>query len=193
MNTENSTHEKIKLTAYTLFLHQGIKKSSLEEVANAAGVTRVTIYHYFTDKQHLVREAFSIIPAVLNNTLAKMDQDISTDLDVCLDGIVAQFYSLPQGDLPSRLNELKILYPHLFTQFDQARRKAIDEIFDRLMAQSKGQKKLRPQLNPNIIRAYFYSTVVNILFDPGLQDQGLSASKVFHNVSQIFLHGILED
>ncbi|MBA4385408.1 MAG: hypothetical protein C0410_11780 [Anaerolinea sp.] len=193
MNSKNSTTEKIKFTAYTLFLRHGIKKTSLEEVANAAGITRVTVYHYFTDKQHLVHETFSIIPGVLNNILAGMDQGELTDIDACVEEIASQLSSLAQGDLPTLLNELKTLYPDLFYQFDEARRKAINEIFNSLITQSKEQGKLRAQLNQKIIRAYFYTIVVNILFDPGLQDQGLSASEVFHNVSKIFLHGILED
>lgn len=46
--------EQIIATALELFRKNGFKKVSVAEIAQAAGVSQVTIYKYFTDKEGLV-------------------------------------------------------------------------------------------------------------------------------------------
>ena len=50
----DETNERIVFAALTAFLKQGVKRSSLTDVAYEAGVTRITVYRYFGDKQGLV-------------------------------------------------------------------------------------------------------------------------------------------
>ena len=53
--TNDTTSDRIVAAALQLFVQQGVKKTDLDEVAHQAGVTRVTVYRYFGDKQGLVR------------------------------------------------------------------------------------------------------------------------------------------
>ena len=55
MPDSSPSAERIVNAALDLVLAQGVKKTSLEEVAQRAGVTRVTVYRYFRDKKGLVR------------------------------------------------------------------------------------------------------------------------------------------
>jgi AcrR family transcriptional regulator len=55
---DEKTKEKIIHSVYTLMMERGISKTSLNEVAFHAGVSRVTVYRYFKDKEALVRAAF---------------------------------------------------------------------------------------------------------------------------------------
>lgn len=51
---EDTPHTRILEAALDMFLQVGISKTSLQDVAAAAGVSRGTVYRYFTDRQALV-------------------------------------------------------------------------------------------------------------------------------------------
>jgi AcrR family transcriptional regulator len=46
----------IKKAAFTLFQQQGVKDIKIEDIANKAGVSQVTIYNHFGSKEALFRE-----------------------------------------------------------------------------------------------------------------------------------------
>ena len=50
------TRERILAEALRLFAAQGYARVSVEEIADAAGVTKGAVYHWFTDKDDLGRE-----------------------------------------------------------------------------------------------------------------------------------------
>lgn len=47
---------KIRSAARAVFARRGLAGTGLEHVASAAGISRPTLYHYFTDKQALVQD-----------------------------------------------------------------------------------------------------------------------------------------
>jgi AcrR family transcriptional regulator len=49
----NIKAEKILNTTIKLFIHEGVKKTTMDEIAEKANVSKVTIYKYFIDKDTL--------------------------------------------------------------------------------------------------------------------------------------------
>lgn len=179
------TRQKVVDAALLLFLKQGIKKTSLENVAYQAGITRVTIYRYFPDKQTLVEAALLAFPARL--------EELSLEPLPDLDKLAALLTDFPQGDLPALLEETRRLYPDLERRFEEWRLAAIQKIFERLFAAARARGELRPGLNPLIVQAFFITSVLNIMENPLLASSGLSAAEVFATVKAIFLHGIYKE
>ncbi len=191
--TIETTEQKILISALELFLNQGIKKTNLDEVAFRAGVTRITVYRYFSDKKWLVRAALMHIPAVLDETRSKLASDPAQNVEAVLDMIGAQFAAIPAGDLPALLDELQRVYPDVWTEVHKARLKGIKGVFDQLFTLAESQGLLRPGLNRAVVQAYFMSAVVNVLENPSMISLGLSTAKIFQTVKAIFLHGILNE
>lgn len=57
----NKKEEKILNAAIKLFLDQGVKKTTMDDIAARANVSKVTIYKYFTDKDTLYLYAGKLI------------------------------------------------------------------------------------------------------------------------------------
>jgi len=193
MNAEEKTRNKIVLAALSRYLAQGIKKTSMEDVASQAGVTRVTVYRYFGEKKQLVRAAFMHIVSALENVQETIAQGQNQNVEQYVDLIGAALAALPTGDLPARMEELGRLYPDVLSEFHQARLAAIGKIFDQLFATASEQGILRDGLHRAVVQAYFLEAVVKVMESPGLVALDLSSSAIFATVKTIFLHGILKE
>ncbi len=70
----NKKAEKILNTTIKLFVHEGIKKITMDDIAKYTNVSKVTIYKYFKDKDTLYlevgRHIFSHYTVKLNNIMA---------------------------------------------------------------------------------------------------------------------------
>lgn len=53
-NKEAGSYERIVRAAYKCFERYGIERTSIEEIAREAGVTRPTVYRYFPNKLHIL-------------------------------------------------------------------------------------------------------------------------------------------
>lgn len=67
----NNKIEVIKNTAFTLFNTYGIKKVSIDEIADKANVSKVTIYKYFESKEGLYRE---VVKMIFANMVRKVEE-----------------------------------------------------------------------------------------------------------------------
>lgn len=192
MVMERNTQDRITLAALEVFLAQGIKKTTVDEVASQAGVTRVTVYRYLGGKKQLVRAAFMRIISSFQDVQDELDRHPSQDIKAYLDCMVQGLAALPKGDLPTRMDELGRLYPDVLGEFHEARLAAIGGIFDRLFETAEGQGLLRENLNRAVTQAYFMDAVVKVMESPSLISLDLAPTEIFATVKTIFLHGILK-
>jgi TetR/AcrR family transcriptional regulator, cholesterol catabolism regulator len=196
----DTTEHHILVTALDLFLTQGIKRISMDAVAHAAGLTRVTVYRYYGNKEELVQAVFRHIAAGVvqarekaerlpaNGLLGGLDDDIETVTDLIGSGLAA----LPPCDFPMRLDELRRLYPTIYREFHDTRLAALEVIFERLFTATSAHGRLRPDLNQQIVKTYFMEAVTTVVESPQLLALGLSPDEIFQTVKAIFLHGILK-
>ena len=191
MDTENNTLDRIVLAALRLFMAQGIKRTSIEEIAREAGVTRVTIYRYCADKRELVRAAFLRSETVFRYALRALEDCPDADPTDILNQIGQSIAALPTGDLPARLEEMERLYPDVYATFQQARLETQGELFSRLFDLSDQRGILRPGLNRDVARAIMWEILVHVLRSSKLTSLGLSNLDLFNAVSDIILHGII--
>ncbi|MBI9045029.1 MAG: TetR/AcrR family transcriptional regulator [Anaerolineaceae bacterium] len=193
MDISNETQERIILAALQLFFTQGIKKTAMAEVADQAGVTRVTAYRYFGDKKSLVRAAFMRPIGVFQQVQKSLAQEQGQKIETYLDSIGMGLAALPQGDLPTRLDELNRLYPDIADEFHTIRLEVVKNIFDRLFTAAREQGLLREGVRQEIIEVVFMETATNALENPRLVALNLSSIEIYNTIKHIFLYGILKE
>jgi AcrR family transcriptional regulator len=191
-NDEFATREKILLCALELFFSQGIKKTSVEEIAHQAGVTRITVYRYFAGKKYLVQAAILRSEQVFKDGLRTLEQNPNTDLMEFLDQLGEGLDALPSGDLAALLNELKRLYPGVYADFQEARATYMNGIFGHLFCMLENQNLLRSGLNREIVQALFWESLINIFDNPGFNSFGLSNVELYRVVTDTLLYGMLK-
>lgn len=77
-NTQNKSFQAILNGAKTLFWKYGVKRVSVEEISKEAGVSKMTFYRYFKNKNEVVSEIMlTIFDKGLNDYRQVMAQDIA--------------------------------------------------------------------------------------------------------------------
>ena len=86
VNTMRRTKEKATATRELLldcaelaFVHHGVARTTLQDIANAAGLTRGAIYHHFTDKPALIEAMLARIDLPLEHALTAMEAQADID------------------------------------------------------------------------------------------------------------------
>ena len=98
-----TTGKRILDTALELLLEQGIRKTSMDEVAERAGVTRVTIYRHFRDKKELVRAVFLRIADGIEARQRRLRRRTCRTTSAPTSTTSGRYFgTLPQGDLGAR-------------------------------------------------------------------------------------------
>lgn len=64
----SESQARVLNAAYELFLQNGLTAVSMQQIADAVGITKATLYHHFRDKQHLYLETMQL--AIVNNERA---------------------------------------------------------------------------------------------------------------------------
>jgi AcrR family transcriptional regulator len=164
------------------FWATGIKKSSMEDIAARAGVTRITVYRYFADKKELVRAAFLQMEALFQQQMEALEAGETPGREMA---------PLPFRDTAIRLDELKRLYPDIYAEFQAARLAVLRGLFDRLFAKAEQNNLVRPDLNRELIEIVFFELVTGLFDHPRLRELGLSNAELYVQIKSIFMHGML--
>lgn len=174
--------------ALQLFLAQSIKKTSIQEIADHAGLSRMTIYRYFPDRRQATRAAFDLILKAFNFVI---DQSSGFENVVQLaDSLAQTLTNLPRGNFVKLLEEFSRVYPEDFVVFEKERKQLFTVLVKKFLVRAEETGKISRGLNLKVTIAYFETSVVNVLLNPALVGEDLSAEEVFTTVKNIFLFGV---
>jgi AcrR family transcriptional regulator len=192
MQHKVNTCDRIVLAALTVFLEQGIKRSNLTDVAFRAGVTRITVYRYFGDKKRLVRGACLSIAAIFKRVADQGPADSVQAMNDRLNHLGMELSRLPRGNLLAMLEEVSTLYGDVYDEFRSLRQAALDGIFEQAMNAAMQDGTLRAGLNPEVLKAIFWSSIMGLIENPTLISSNVSLSEIFTTVTEVFRYGILK-
>jgi AcrR family transcriptional regulator len=162
-------------------------------VAFQAGVTRVTVYRYFTDKQGLVRAVCSRIASIFQRAADDSRGRSVDEIDACLNQLGTDLGALGPGNVFALFDEIHRLYPEVYEELRVARETAIDTVFQQALAAARRDGSLRKGLNQEVIRAIFLSGVVRLIETPSLISSNVAPEEIVATVTMVFRHGILKD
>ncbi len=92
-----STREKIVTSAVTLFIHQGIARTTTKEIASRASVSEGSIYRYFPSKDELAWQIFDEYHQQLAQQLMQATDKQTTLLNK-VEALVECFLTLADND-----------------------------------------------------------------------------------------------
>jgi AcrR family transcriptional regulator len=65
------THSRIQAEAIRLFLERGFEATTLDDIADAAGVSRRSLFHYFESKEEIVLSGRADFPNIIAEAISR--------------------------------------------------------------------------------------------------------------------------
>ncbi|RMD83456.1 MAG: TetR/AcrR family transcriptional regulator [Candidatus Dadabacteria bacterium] len=175
----NETREKLRDAANKLFIRQGFKETTVEEIAAAAGVTKATFYLHFARKEDLlleyalrrVRKAREMLPQVLGRLSFR--EAVSEILDATVRG--------KQWD--RRVTRLAIL--ELGANYERLAAEAPETIFEPLIVVAQARGEVRADIPARQLSQFMMRSILGALRDWGLTEEEASRDEVLDNALKL--------
>ena len=189
VETNNQKYLQIIRTARELFWKYGIKRVTIGEVCQVAGVSKGTFYKHFANKNELVKR---LIDKIMDEGIAKyreiMEQDIPFEEKVkqTIQLKLEQTESMSQEFFSDYLlKDVEGLYGYLHMKADEG---IAIILGDYIRAQERGE--IRQDIRPEFI-LYFLNHMVNIAKDEQLLKLYGQPSDLIIEMVRFFFYGIM--
>jgi AcrR family transcriptional regulator len=189
--TSASIPERLMRVSVELFAEHGYAQTSVQQIVDAAGVTKGALYHYFTSKDDLL---FDIYDRLLSMQREHLDGIVARGLDpeatirlVCEDVIVTSIEGLADGAVFFRSQ-------HMLSEKRQRevkqRRREYNDAFEAILARGRADGIFRTDIPPAILIANFFSDAHYLAqwYSPG---GPLTKQQVAGELTDLYLAGLL--
>jgi AcrR family transcriptional regulator len=183
--------ERLGRVSVELFAEHGYAQTSVQQIVDAAGVTKGALYHYFKSKDDLL---FDIYDRLLSMQREHLDAIVAEGLGpeqtirlVCEDVIVTSIEGLADGAVFFRSQ-------HMLSEKRQRevkqRRRDYNDAFEAILDQGRASGAFRTDIPPAILIANFFSDVHYLAqwYSPG---GPLTKQQVASELTDLYLAGLL--
>lgn len=188
--TNTAVPERLLAEATRLFAERGYDRTSVQEIVEAAGVTKGALYHYFGSKDDLLHEIYG---RVLRLQTERLDAIVARDTGVperlaeaAADVVVTSIQNL--DDTKIFFRSMHQLSPGKDKEV-RAERRRYHETFRSLIEEGQRDGHFRTELRPDLVVDFFFGSVHHL----GTwyhADGPLSAEQVATEFSDLLLHSV---
>lgn len=182
--------EQITEEVYKIYQRYGIKSVTMDDVSRHLGISKKTLYQYFTDKEDLVRQALQLEYA---RWFVRLKEPESLGLNA-IEEIFEVYKVLKRmyrHSNPSMEYDLRKYYPVLSKEFIEKRRKEIYGSSYRNLVKGKNQGFYRKDMNPKIIASLHVLKVENMAAEDLFRISHDLSSRIIHEIFIYHLQGIM--
>jgi AcrR family transcriptional regulator len=176
--------------ATRLFAERGYDRTSVQEIVEAAGVTKGALYHYFGSKDDLLHEIYGRVLRLQTERLeaiASRPADVRERLaEAAADVVVTSIENL--DDTKIFFRSMHQLSPEK-QKAVRAERRRYHEMFRSLVEEGQRDGHFRPDLVPDLVVDFFFGSVHH-LGTWYRADGPLSARQVAGEFSDLLLHSV---
>lgn len=182
--------EQLAHTSVELFATQGYARTSVQQIVDAAGVTKGALYHYFASKDDLLFDIYDRILTVqhehLTEIIARGLPVPETIRLVCEDLIITSIERIREGAVFFRSQHM--LSEDRLEEVKQ-RRREYNEVFADLLRRGRSEGSVRTDMPLPVLVANFFSDphYLAYWYSP---DGSLSKEEVAAQLTELYLAGL---
>jgi len=188
MNT-NEVQERIVSKARELFMRYGIRSVSMDDVANQLGISKKTIYQFYTDKDTLVED---VIEIELDSNehdcrLHKRHSDNAVHEVFLAMDMVRELLSKMN---PTLIYDLEKFHPKAYKKYSDYKNKFLYDIIRANLEAGKQEGLYRDEIQTDIMTRFRLASIF-LMFNPEVFPLGRhSLADVVTEVTGNFLFGL---
>lgn len=180
---------RIREKAHDLFMQYGLRSVSMDDIANALGMSKKTIYQYYADKDELIGV---VIEQEIQNTQSICEKDRDTSANAIQEIFMAMEMVMEiYGPMnPSLLFDMEKYHPKAFQKFQKHKNDYLYNIIRENLKRGIREELYRPEIKIDVLSRYRLETMM-MPFHPEFQN------KVKSNLAELeeefilhFLYGL---
>lgn len=181
---------RIQQEAHSLFMQYGLKSVSMDDIAAKMGISKKTIYQYFSDKEQLV---IQVITAIINKNqeTCEIDRKRATDAIHEIFLAMQQMSELFHHMNPSILFDMHKYYPEAYKVFLKHKNGYLYTIIKENINRGIKEELYREDINIEIMARYRLESII-VPFHPEFQQYVKSnLVEIAEQISTHFLFGMV--
>jgi len=181
---------RIQLEAHSLFMQYGLKSVSMDDIAAKIGISKKTIYQFYSDKEQLV---IQVITAIINKNQETCEIDRKRAIDAVHEIFLAmqQMSELFHHMNPSILFDMHKYYPEAYKVFLKYQNGYLYNIIKENINRGIKEELYREDINLEIMTRYRLESII-IPFQPEFQQHVKSnLVEIAEQISTHFLFGMV--
>ena len=177
--------EKVK----TMYLRYGIKSVTMEDVSRELGISKKTLYQYFTDKQQLVE---GVAHFEMNRAKKSLQEIFEQEFDAIHEMYQLHCFLAEMAKHHSHVAEydLKKYYPAIFQEIMNMKREWLNALWKTNIEKGKQEGYYRSEVNTEIIAKTnllrFESSMDTCIFS----DEEMESKDFFNEILIYHIRGI---
>lgn len=186
-----SNRERILAASKSLFFTYGYSKVTMDEVAADLGMSKKTLYLYFSGKRDLFRSALLSHVRLVSEGLG----EIVESEDFCFESKLrrALFFlgeNLPRPS-PAFFRDLQHDVREVWEEVDQARLKVFLLHFSKLFQEGIDEGRVREGINLHLLVEMLVACVQKLVNPKFLSEVPMTAGEVFEKIADVVTLGVL--
>ncbi len=178
--------EKILECARFLFVTLGPRRVGLDELAHQLGISKKTIYKYFSSKEHLVECAIAL---ELENIRGNLEEILGRRVNPVRKVLMIYYFIIQELQQlnPAFLREVQAYYPPAYSLIEDFRATLIDQPIMALLKEAKQTGMIHPHVDEKLFVRIHLSKISQVMRENKLYFQ------TEYSVDTLFEHLILSN
>lgn len=181
--------ERILHKSHELFMRYGVRSVSMDEIAAHLGISKKTIYQYYSDKDALVEDVIEI-EINRNEKECSMQQQNSEnavhEIFIALDMVRKILTHMN----PSLIFDLEKYHPKAFKKFNDHKNKFLYDVIKNNLERGKTEGLYREEVKTEILSRFRLASMF-LIFNPELFPLNKhSLGEIIAEVTDNFLYGL---
>ncbi len=184
--------QRILEKAAEKFMETGFSKVTIEELSNELGVSKKTIYKFYTSKDELLQ-------AIVRTMLSRVEREVNkiVTADEVFEHKVTKLLTLIGKQIrkfgKQFQYDIQRFAPALWKEIEKFRQERIFSQVKLIFEQAKNEGVFRNDLDVNLFYLIFISAVQGIMNPKILTENTFSAENAFKGIIRILFEGALTD
>ncbi len=190
--TIQEERDRIVHAARNRFLGSGISKVTLDEIAGDLGMSKKTIYKFFSGKDVLLKAVVKFMIGFIERNVAAI-----VESNKPFEKKMTELLSFVGGNMSTISREfqrdLQRFAPKLWTEIETFRREHILSKIETMFLQAKAEGVFRKDLNHEVFMLMFLKAVEGIMNSQTLSQHSFNPETAFRSIFKILFEGALTD
>lgn len=190
---EDQKKNLIDETALSIFLQQGFSKTTMDEIAEKAGISKKTLYQYYPSKDEMIVSIITGWVQFIGLEVRKICDSTHLNYLQKLALILNTVHNrIPKGN-SALFEDFRKKYRHIWKLIDAYRQKEIISNVGFLLNQGIQEGLIRNDIDSELLILIYTNTITNTVNPETLSQTKYSAKDAFSALVRIFFEGILTE